>query len=176
MENKAQPEAGLPDTQVGQPDRSLSSDSPQNGRFSAHSFANRGIALFSGSGARAGYLAAVDQAVISLANFLATLILARNVSPTELGIYGVGFTALRLVRAVQEGLTIQPLNTFGPGMEPEQFRRYASATTLIQVGLALVFSAAAAAGGYILTVFGNDGSCRSIFAGCCMPAARFSWQ
>ena len=56
------------------------------------------LALFSGSGARAGYLAAIDQGMISLANFIATLILARNGSPTELGVYGVGFTLLRLVR------------------------------------------------------------------------------
>ena len=43
------------------------------------------LALFSGGGAREGYLAAIDQAIISLSNFLATIILARNVSPTELG-------------------------------------------------------------------------------------------
>jgi hypothetical protein len=44
------------------------------------------IALFSGQGARQGYLSAIDQGVISLSNFLATIILARNVDPTQLGV------------------------------------------------------------------------------------------
>jgi O-antigen/teichoic acid export membrane protein len=112
--------------------------------------------LFSGQGAREGYLAAVDQALISLANFLATIILARNVSPTELGIYGVGFTALRLVRSIQEGITIQPMNTFGASMEREEFRRYATSTSLIQVALALASAAVVALVGWGLTTTGND--------------------
>ena len=57
------------------------------------------LRLFTGQGARQGYLAAIDQAVISLSNFAATIILARNVDPTQLGVYGVGFVTLRLVRA-----------------------------------------------------------------------------
>ena len=59
------------------------------------------FALFAGQGARQGYLAAIDQSVISLSNFAATIILARNVDPTQLGVYGVGFVTLRLVRAFQ---------------------------------------------------------------------------
>jgi len=86
-------------------------------------FPQRAVRVLSGQGAREGYLAAVDQGVISVANFAATIILARAVSPTDLGVYGVGFTALRLVRAVQEGLTIQPVNTFGASMGKEEFRR-----------------------------------------------------
>ncbi len=109
-------------------------------------------------------MAAVDQGMISLANFLATLILARAISPTELGVYGVGFTTLRLVRAVQEGLTIQPLNTFGPQMGPEAFRRYATGTSLIQVGLALLTAAGAAVCGWLLTVTGNDTAGPALFA------------
>ena len=72
--------------------------------------------LFTGQGARQGYLAAADQAVISLSNFAATIILARNVDPTQLGVYGVGFVTLRLVRAFQDGLIVQPMNVFGAGM------------------------------------------------------------
>jgi O-antigen/teichoic acid export membrane protein len=114
------------------------------------------VLLFSGKSARQGYLAAVDQAVISMANFVATILLARTVSPTELGMYGVGFTALRLVRSVQEGLTIQPLNVYGAGMASQDFRRYATSTSLIQIGLALASSAGVAIGGVILTRLGND--------------------
>ena len=42
--------------------------------------------LFTGQSARAGYIAGADQAIISMANFLATIILARNITPTELGV------------------------------------------------------------------------------------------
>ena len=89
------------------------------------SLPRRGLRVLSGQGAREGYLAAVDQGAISIANFAATIILARAITPTDLGVYGVGFTALRLVRSVQEGLTIQPINAYGAGMDAENFRRYA---------------------------------------------------
>lgn len=114
------------------------------------------IAIFSGQGAREGYLAAVDQGLISLANFLATLILARNASPTELGVYGVGFTSLRLVRSVQEGLTIQPMNALGAHLDEDTFRRYATSTSLIQLALALLSAVGVALAGWLLTVQGND--------------------
>jgi O-antigen/teichoic acid export membrane protein len=112
--------------------------------------------LFSGRGAREGYLASIDQAVISLANFLATVILARMVSPTELGVYGVGFTSLRLVRSIQDGLVIQPINTFGSSMDLPHFRRYVTSASIIQLLLALSASILAAIGGWGLTRMGND--------------------
>lgn len=121
-----------------------------------HRRINAGMALLAGRGARDGYLAAVDQGLISLANFLATLILARVVSPTELGVYGVGFTSLRLIRSFQEGLTIQPVNTFGAGLDEASFRRYASNTSLIQLGLAFLSALGAAVLGWILIKTGND--------------------
>ncbi len=76
-----------------------------------HNSINGLVTLFSGDAARQGYLAAADQGIISVSNFLATLILARNASPTELGVYAVGFTSLRLLRAFQYGIIIHPLNT-----------------------------------------------------------------
>jgi len=127
-------------------------------------FARRIALIFVGQGAREGYLAAMDQGLISVANFLATLILARLVSPTELGVYGVGFTSLRLVRSVQEGLTIQPMNTFGAAMDGDSFKRYATSTSLIQVGMAVASSAAVALGGWALTALGNDTAGPALFS------------
>ncbi len=114
------------------------------------------MALFSGQGARQGYLAAVDQGVISASNFLATILLARAATPTELGVYGVGFVALRLMRSIQEGVTIQPMNVFGASMGEADFRRYATSTSLIQLGLALLSALIVAACGWVLTAAGND--------------------
>jgi O-antigen/teichoic acid export membrane protein len=114
------------------------------------------LRLFSGRGAREGYLASIDQAIISLANFVATVILARLVSPTELGVYGVGFTSLRLVRSIQEGLVIQPINTFGSSMDLAHFRRYVTSASIIQFLIALSSSVVVAIGGWVLTRMGND--------------------
>jgi O-antigen/teichoic acid export membrane protein len=129
--------------------------------------------LLSGKVARQGYLAAVDQGVISLANFSATIILARKISPTELGVYGVGFIALRLTRSLQEGLVVQPMNVFGAGMDAPDFKRYATSSGLIQAGLALATSLAAAVGGWILTALGNDTAGPVLFA---LWFAFLSWQ
>lgn len=122
------------------------------------------ITLFSGGGARAGYMASLDQGLISLANFLATLLLARNVSPTELGVYGVGFTALRLVRAAQEGVIVQPLNAFGAPLEVQAFRRYATSTSILQVGLAGAEAAVVALLGWIAVRLGNDTAGPALFS------------
>ena len=117
---------------------------------------NNFFRLLVGPGAREGYLASVDQALISLSNFIATIIIARNVSPTELGVYGVGFTTLRLIRSVQEGLTIQPLNSFGAGEDALQLKRYATSTSIIQLGFAVGTAAIFFFSGVVLTRLGND--------------------
>lgn len=128
------------------------------------SFMRSMLALYSGKGAQQGYLAAVDQGVISLSNFIATIILARNVDPTQLGVYGVGFVTLRLVRAVQEGLIVQPMTVFGAGMDEKEFKPYATSTSLFQIGLALASAAAVAVCGWILTELGNDTAGPTLFA------------
>lgn len=129
--------------------------------------------LFTGKGARAGYLAAADQAVISLSNFLGTIILARQVSPTELGVYGVGFIAINLTRALQEGLIVQPLNVFGAPMDDSSFKRYASSSAILQVLLAATLALLASAGGWLLTTTGNDTAGPAVFA---LWFAVLGWQ
>ena len=129
--------------------------------------------LYSGKGARKGYLAAVDQGVISVSNFLATIILARYVSPTELGVYAVGFIVLRLTIVMQDGIIIQPLNTFGAPMPIERFRRYATSTGIIQVLLALFLAGAAALGGWLLIYTGNDTAGPALFS---LWAPILLWQ
>jgi O-antigen/teichoic acid export membrane protein len=131
------------------------------------------IFLFSGKAARQGYLSAIDQSIISFSNFVATIILARNASPTELGVYGVGFTALRLVRAIQDGIIIQPLNTFGAGLLNSKWREYFSSTGIFQIGLAIVLAVCAAITGWYLTESGNDTAGPAVFS---LWSAFLFWQ
>jgi len=114
------------------------------------------FSIFSSKSAQKGYIAGIDQAIISASNFLSTIILARYVSPKELGIYAVGFILLRLARVIQEGIIIQPLNTFGAPMNNRRYQRYATSTGIIQIMLAAGLSAAAAITGWILIKTGND--------------------
>lgn len=138
-----------------------------------NSFYHSTLGLLTGRVAREGYLAALDSAAISLSNFLATVILARYVSPSELGVYGVGFIALRLARSLQEGLIIQPMNVIGASMDGEAFRRYATSTSLIQLALALGTSLSVAVGGWLLTRMGNDVAGPAIFS---LWFVFLSWQ
>ena len=129
--------------------------------------------LFSGVAAREGYLAATDQALISISNFLATILLARNVNPTELGIYGVGFVTLRLIRSLQEGILIQPLNVYGASMDLDHFKRYATSTSILQILFASASAAIVAVCGWLLTVLGNDVAGPTLYA---LWFAFLGWQ
>jgi len=119
-------------------------------------FAERGISLFSGKGAQQGYWAAVDQGIISIANFVAAIILGRAVSPEEFGIYAVGFLMTRFVRAIQDGIIVQPLNALGAVLDDTKFQEYAANTGLLQIILALLSALSAASLGWLMTVLGND--------------------
>lgn len=120
-----------------------------------------------------GKYAALDQAVISLANFSASILLAAWVSPTELGVYTLGFLAIYFVRAVQNGLIIQPLNTVGAGQSDEVFKPFFSAIAVQQGFLSLFSGLAAAILGWVLTRTGNDTLGPAIFG---LWFAFITWQ
>lgn len=120
--------------------------------------------LLSGEFAREGYLSALDQGLISLTNFLAAILLARRVSPTEFGVYAVGFLLLHLARAIMDGLVIQPLNSIGAVMDQPSFRRYVSSAGILLIALALAMSITAAVGGWFLISTGNDVAGPTLFA------------
>ena len=124
----------------------------------------RGTTLFSGKGAQQGYWAAGDQGIISVTNFIAAVYLARAVDPTEFGVYAVGFLMTRFVRAIQDGLVVQPLNALGAVLDRRAFQEYAANTGLIQVLLALFSAFAAAFIGWGLTLLGNDVAGPTVFA------------
>lgn len=125
----------------------------------------RGAArLLSGDVARQGYLSGVDQAIISLSNFLASILLARALTPTQFGAYGVGFLLLHLGRAFQEGLIVQPMSALGPSLPQEERRVYLSGSALLQIGLAVLGAAACAGLGWILIDLGNTVAGPTLFA------------
>lgn len=120
-----------------------------------------------------GKFAALDQAVISLSNFAASILLARLVSPTELGAYVTGFLAIYFVRAVQNGLVIQPLNALGAVKSDEAFKGYFTGVFIHQMILAGLAAAGAALLGWVLTLRGNNVLGPTIFV---LWLAFFTWQ
>ncbi|HEY61433.1 MAG TPA: oligosaccharide flippase family protein [Anaerolineae bacterium] len=120
--------------------------------------------IITGQTARSGYWAAIDQGFISISNFIAAVFLARNVDPTQFGIYAVGFLLLHLIRAIQDGLIVQPMNAFGSIMPFPEFKEYVSSSGLLQGILAINNAIIAAVGGIILTKLGNDTAGPTLFA------------
>jgi len=124
----------------------------------------RAARLLSGDTARQGYLSAFDQALISLTNFIASVLLARAVTPTQFGAYGVGFLLLHLARAFQEGLIIQPMSALAASMSDDVRRRYLTGSASLQLVLALAGALACALGGKVLTDLGNTVAGPTLFA------------
>lgn len=114
-------------------------------------------------GARDWLLAAADQGLISLSNFLAGIYLARMLDPTQFGVYAVGFLLLHGIGAVQEGIILQPMSTLGAMLAGPRFGRYLSATGVLQLLEAAASALAVAAGGWLLTRLGNDTAGPTLF-------------
>lgn len=120
-----------------------------------------------------GKFAAIDQGIISLANFGASILLTALVSPTELGMYVIGFLAIYFIRAIQNGIIIQPLNTYGAGKDNTSFKAYFSAAAIHQYILSSLTAVGAAILGWGLTRLGNDTLGPTIFA---LWFSFFTWQ
>jgi O-antigen/teichoic acid export membrane protein len=90
--------------------------------------------------------------------------LARALTPTQFGAYGVGFILTRLARAFQEGLIVQPMTSLAPGLEGERRRAYLSGAGALQIGLAAVGALACVLGGWYLTRTGNTVAGPTLFA------------
>ena len=122
------------------------------------------VRLLSGDIARKGYLSGLDQALISLTNFATTIMLARALSPTQFGAYGVGFILTRLARAIQEGLVVQPMTSMAPSLQADQRRASVSESGGLQLGLAGVEALACVIVGWVLTQLGNNVAGPTLFA------------
>ncbi|HSB90282.1 MAG TPA: hypothetical protein VLD63_09700 [Anaerolineales bacterium] len=120
--------------------------------------------MLSGDVARKGYLSGLDQALISLTNFATTILLARALTPTQFGAYGVGFILTRLARAFQEGLVVQPMTSMAPSLQGEHRRGYISESGGLQLGLAVVESLGCIVVGWALTRLGNNIAGPTLFA------------
>jgi O-antigen/teichoic acid export membrane protein len=85
-------------------------------------------------------LALLDQGIVSIANFLTSVIISRiAVAPKdELGIYGLGFTIVVLVAGIPKALVWTPYTAHWPRIEPLDRSRYSASVTLHMIAISLL--------------------------------------
>lgn len=104
---------------------------------------------------RGGVWGLADQALLSAANFVTMLLLARHLSPADFGAFTLGYTALMFTTGLQNPLITLPHNVLGVTRHGQDYTHYTTATALSQVLfaggaalLALGFAAAAQVAGW----------------------------
>src|SRR3990172_9532599 len=109
---------------------------------------------------RRGGLSLVDQAVVSLTTFLASVLLARWMGPKAFGAYAVAFSALLLVSGLQNGMILEPMSVFGPSLYRSMLGGYVAlnlrANSAICIGLTGILSLSCLAAGDTRTVLGQS--------------------
>lgn len=83
----------------------------------------------------------IDQGFVSLANFGLGVIVARLVTPTEFGAFGVVFALYLVALNVARGFATQPLAIRFGGRDPQEFRRGAAEATGVALTVGLAGSA-----------------------------------
>lgn len=127
---------------------------------------------------RKGGWALLDQALFSGTNFLASILLARWMSPGEFGAYAVGFSALLIASGIYNALVLEPASVLGPSLYAKQLEEYTRFYWRfhfrITVPIGLVLSAAG--GLYYLFSLGSSRIALALLgAGLTLPAVLYMW-
>lgn len=121
---------------------------------------------------RKGAWAFADQALISLTNFLTTVLLARVLSPRDFGLYALFLTALLFLNNVQSALVSQPQTMLGAPLSGAAFVRFTTETAWSQIALSSLGTAAFAFAGVTGLVFGWSAALPLLAC----AAATAAWQ
>ena len=79
-----------------------------------------------------------DQALISATNFFGVIVVTRALSLEDLGVFSLAYAAMWAVNTIQGSLITQPFGVLAARRDVTEYRRYTSATGLMQVALMLV--------------------------------------
>jgi len=85
-----------------------------------------------------GFLALLDQGLISGSNFVLGLCLARSAGPASYGAYAIMFAVFLLIANVHQALLLEPTNVLGFSLFPQRSDRYLRSILMMH----LIFSAA----------------------------------
>lgn len=82
-------------------------------------------------------LSLVDQALLSGANFILNVILARWLTPLEYGAYAVAYTVFLLISGFHNSLILEPMSVLQPAQEDVPFPVYLGRTVWAHLALTL---------------------------------------
>lgn len=85
-----------------------------------------------------GSLALLDQGLISGANFVVGILLARSLAPDEYGAYALAFEVFLFLTIVYAALILEPLSVFGPSVYRSSNREYLGILIRFHVVIAAV--------------------------------------
>lgn len=83
-----------------------------------------------------GALALLDQGLISGANFIVGILLARSLAPNEYGAYALAFEVFLFLTIVYAALILEPLSVFGPSIYRDSNREYLGILMRIHIVMA----------------------------------------
>jgi O-antigen/teichoic acid export membrane protein len=87
------------------------------------------------TGGRSWFWAITDQGVVSLASFIATVIIGRCCAPEQLGIYSVVISGVWLLGGLLNALVWVPYTSEAPQLTGKRLARYAGSTLVHLAGL-----------------------------------------
>jgi O-antigen/teichoic acid export membrane protein len=88
----------------------------------------------------------LDQGLVSSVNFLAIILLARTLVPTEFGYFVLAFTILQSAGTLQAALITRPHNVLGATRGGREYTNYSTTAAAAQVGFTAVLAVLAAIG------------------------------
>ncbi len=102
--------------------------------------ATRGRVLWAGARTWSpkGALALVDQGLISGANFILGIVLARHLAPDQYGAYALAFQVFLFLSVAYSALVLEPLSVFGSSVYRNSNREYLGALLRIHAAIAFI--------------------------------------
>lgn len=122
---------------------------------------------------KASALGLADQAVISATNFITVIVLARALTPSDLGAFVLAYTGLLLLNGLQTALVTQPHNVLGQARSGPAYATYTSTSGVAQLGLALPLGGLALAAAAVAHAAGSATAAGILLA---LVPAIVTWQ
>lgn len=115
------------------------------------------LARLWGPTARNSLLSVLDQGLVSIGNFVTSVLLGRLAGLEELGAYTLGFTMLIVAATAHEALVAIPYTVFGNRLDDDARRSLAGSTFVHAIALAVVLAVALAVAALVVLLIGGPG-------------------
>ena len=104
-----------------------------------------------------GTVSLLDQGIVSLANFLTGVLVARSCPKEELGLYSLGFSVLLFCTGIQSAVISVPYTIYSPQVAERERAAYSGSALVHQLALSLLAAAVVGGGALVLDVTGQPG-------------------